>query len=678
MIFLDLLMIIFVLMGCLLISNIISHYIPSIPTALIQVALGVIVALLFSNVTLELKTEWFLLLFVAPLLYNDGRNFPRDQLWNMRMPILGNAIVLVLITTIAGGYFIHWLIPSIPLAAAFALAAILSPTDPVAVNGIAKRIQIPEKILNVVRGESLINDASGLVAFNYAVAAVVTGYFSIKEALIDFSYTFLVGALIGLVVGIILTQIRFSLRRAGIRDVVFHTLLQLLTPFLVYLAAEDLFHASGVIAVVVAGITQALVKDKTETVLAEEQLLTENTWSIVLFILNGIVFLLLGLNIPSTVEASIENESINNWKLIGYAVAIGTAILVIRFIWSHIGAIYEYKKGRDEEKPTLKTSLLSSLTGVRGAVTMAGILSLPFFTKNGELFPERSLLLFLASAVILFTLLVATVFLPLLIDTEETKEEKADSLSFNEAKQKILMASIKQIHREINDKNRTAAYQLIGEYQQLFRQAQLDGNAAKTGNPGYQSEIMKIRLKALSIEEQYIQELHKGNHLDEDMYIGFQTAFIERKRAIHQNMRKGVLYILYRVVHEWRITRKKYRLDKEQFISYIKMRQDVRRNTYQQALIYLKEQAAISHEPDLYYIVSFEYERALNQLKKPVTMDTNKQEEIKDELRSVITETERAEVHHMYEMGEINREQERELRRFINYIESVNLYEQVE
>ena len=312
----DLLMIILLLIGCLLISNIIGHYLPFIPTALIQIAIGVILALLFSNITLELETEWFLLLFVAPLLYNDGRNFPREELWNMKMPILGNAIILVLITTLAGGYFIHWLIPSIPLAAAFALAAILSPTDPVAVNGIAKRIQIPEKILNVVRGESLINDASGLVAFKYAVVAVVTGYFSIKEALLNFSYTFLIGGILGLVVGTILTQIRFSLRRAGIRDVIFHTLLQLLTPFIVYLVAEDVFHASGVIAVVVAGIAQALVKDKTEILLAEEQLLTENTWSIVLFILNGIVFLLLGLNIPSSMEESIENTSINNWKLI--------------------------------------------------------------------------------------------------------------------------------------------------------------------------------------------------------------------------------------------------------------------------------------------------------------------------------------------------------------------------
>ncbi len=673
----DLLMIVLLLIGCLLISNIISHYIPSIPTALIQIALGIIIALSIKGVSLELETEWFLLLFVAPLLYNDGRNFPREDLWNMKMPILGNAIILVLITTVAGGYFIHWLIPSIPLAAAFALAAILSPTDPVAVNGIAKRIQIPEKILNIVRGESLINDASGLVAFKYAVAAVVTGYFSIKEALLNFSYTFIVGAILGLVVGTIITQIRFSLRRVGIRDVVFHTLLQLLTPFIVYLVAEDLFHASGVIAVVVAGIAQALVKDKTETVLAEEQLLTENTWSIILFVLNGIVFLLLGLNIPSSMKASIENTSINNWKLIGYALAIGAVILGIRFVWSHITSIYEYKKGYDAS-PSLKSSLLSSLTGVRGAVTMAGVLSLPIITDNGTVFPERALILFLASAVILFTLIIATLFLPLLIDSNQLGEEYDEQLNFNEAKKKILLASIKQIHREMNDDNRNVAYQLIGEYQQLFRQAQLDGNAAKSGKPEHQSEITSVRLKALKMEEEYIKNLYERHHLDEGMYVSFQITFSERKRVIQHNMQKGFSYILYRFLREWRIARKKYRLDKEQFISYVRMKQEVRANAFEQALNYLKKQAQKAQNPEIYYMISFEYERALDQIRKPVTTNSSRQEEIKDELRAVITETERAEIHKMYEAGEISREQERQLRRFVNYIESVNLYEKVE
>ncbi|MFS0645706.1 cation:proton antiporter [Siminovitchia sp. 179-K 8D1 HS] len=343
---------------------------------MIQIACGIILALLFRDIALEIETEWFLLLFVAPILYNDGRHFPREELWKMRTSIFGNAVILVLITTICGGFFIHWLVPDIPLIPAFALAAILSPTDPVAVNGIAKRIRIPEKVLNLVRGESLINDASGLVAFNYAVAAVVTGYFSLKTAILDFTYMFLAGALLGLMMGLFITWIRFALRKQGINDVTFHSLLQILTPFIIFMVTEHLLHASGVIAVVVAGVLHSLVRERTETMMAEEQVLTENSWSIVLFILNGIVFLLLGLNIPSSMMKTVANPNIGNWNAIGYVIAIGIVILGIRFVWSYLVSFYEYrlKKKKAAEKPDLKTAVFTSLTGVRGAVTMAGVL----------------------------------------------------------------------------------------------------------------------------------------------------------------------------------------------------------------------------------------------------------------------------------------------------------------
>lgn len=343
----DLLITVILLLICLVISNIISHYIPMIPTALTQIALGILIALAYKEFSLELETEWFLLLFVAPLLYNDGRYFPRDQLWNMRGAILGNAIILVVLTTLGGGYLIHAVIPDIPLAAAFALAAILSPTDPVAVNGIAKRIHIPEKVLNLVRGESLINDASGLVAFNYAVAAVVTGYFSLKEALFDFSYMFVVGALLGFVLSLAMAWIRFSLLKQGIKDTTLHSLLQILTPFLIFIVTEEFLHASGVIAVVVGGIVHSLMRERTETMLAEEQLLTENIWSTLLFVLNGVVFLLLGLNIPSSIQDTVANPNINNVLAMGYVLIVGVGILGIRFIWSHLFAIHDYKKARE-------------------------------------------------------------------------------------------------------------------------------------------------------------------------------------------------------------------------------------------------------------------------------------------------------------------------------------------
>ncbi|MFK5280350.1 cation:proton antiporter, partial [Lacticaseibacillus paracasei] len=163
----------------------------------IQVALG-LGAALFFHLEINLATDWFMLLFIAPLLFYDGRNFPRRELWELRGPIIGNAIFLVFVTMLVGGYLIHFLIPPMPLPASFALAAILSPTDPIAVQSLAKRVHLPKGVLHLVSGESLINDASGLIGFKYGIAATMTGTFVLGNAVRDFFYVAIVGALAGL------------------------------------------------------------------------------------------------------------------------------------------------------------------------------------------------------------------------------------------------------------------------------------------------------------------------------------------------------------------------------------------------------------------------------------------------------------------------------------------------
>lgn len=674
----DLIIIVLLLILSLLLSNIIGHYLPFIPMALVQIGFGILIAVLFPTFNIHLESEWFLLLFVAPLLYNDGRNFPREDLWNMRGSILSNAIVLVIITTLAGGWFIHWLIPSIPYAASFALAAILSPTDPVAVNGIAKRVQIPERILSVVRGESLINDASGLVAFKFAVAAAVSGYFSLQSAVLTFAYTFVVGAVLGLVLSVILTQIRFWLRHSGIRDSVFHTLFQLVTPFVIYLVAEDIFHASGVIAVVIGGIAHALMNEKTETILAEEQLLTENSWSISLFVLNGLVFLLLGLNIPDSMKNSISDRHSNSWILAFDAIIIAFVILGIRFVWSHFFNSLQYKLKNNDTKPTIKTSLISSLVGVRGAVTMAGILSLPYVINDGDAFPERTTIIFLASAAILVTLLLATIFLPILTDKDEGVVLADGQYSFNRAKMQVLLKSLQSLQSTINDENRRITYELIDDLQQMFRQLQLEANAEQSQKQ--KQELAKIRERAIQVERKYVTQLYKTHQLDEDMYTALTKTIEERLTRQETNMFMSLWTMTRQVFRMWLLTRRGKNNDKSQFYSYIRMRQDVRRQTFLEALQFLRAERdeAPKHKKPLYVIVIYEYEKAYEKLRKVTTVDSAREEEIREELHIQVMETQRSEIHRMYEEGLISREQEKDLRRFVNYIESVSLYEYVD
>lgn len=673
-------MAVLLLLFCLLISNIISHYIPFIPTALTQIAFGIVLALIFQDLSFNLETEWFLLLFVAPLLYNDGRHFPREELWKMITPIFGNAVVLVLLTTIGGGYFIHWMISDIPLAASFALAAILSPTDPVAVNGIAKRIHIPEKVLNLVRGESLINDASGLVAFNYAVASVVTGFFSLREAVFDFTYMFLAGAILGFFLGILITWIRFMLRKQGINDVTFHSLLQIMTPFIIFIITEELLHASGVIAVVVAGIFHSLINDKTELVNAEEKVVTENIGSIILFVLNGIVFILLGLNIPSSMIETVQNPNISNRLVIGYVIAIGMVIFVIRFVWSYFFTYYEYRfiKIKNVAKPNVRMTLFISLTGVRGAVTMAGVLSIPFVVLSGETFPQRSLILFLAAGVILLTLVGATVLLPLLSKGENPEEVLPKQMDLNVAKQKLLLSAIKKIKLEMNEENTPVAYELIDEYKKKFNTYQSERDMLLGERENYQSKMMETRLLALKAERQFIQSINDEGRINEEVFEIFTKYLDHREEALSNNVLSGTMYLIGMIKREWNRLRGRYSKVKESRLAQLRLGRDIQMKALQAGLHRLEEYAKQYGKTEIVRKVIGDYKRMIKRLKRPTVQYNEKTEEQKEELRIKVMDIERSEIHQMYESGEISNVQAKELRRFLNYIETVALHEHAE
>ncbi|MGI2326882.1 Na+/H+ antiporter [Planococcus sp. YIM B11945] len=672
----DLLIIILLLLVCLLISNIVSHYTPFIPTALIQVALGIILVLIFEDLSFEIETEWFLLLFIAPLLYNDGRHFPREELWKMRGPILGNAVILVVLTMLGGGYFIHWLIPAIPLAACFALAAILSPTDPVAVNGIAKRIHIPEKVLNLVRGESLINDASGLVAFNYAVAAVVTGYFSLSEAVWDFSYKFVAGAVLGLILALVIIWVRLLLRKQGINDVTFFTLLQVMTPFLIFIVTEDMLHASGVIAVVVAGIVHSLIRERTETLIAEEQVLTENIWTIILFILNGIVFLLLGLNIPSSMSGILESADSRIWTILGYVIALGIVILGIRFVWAYLFSIYEYRfsKGEDTGKPNLKTTLFVSLTGVRGTVTMVGVLSLPLVLESGEDFPNRSLILFLAAGTILFTLILATVLLPLLSKGMLNEGEGEDFLDIEEARRRVLLASIRTLKEEMNEENEPVAYELINEYRLRLQQLHPDDEKAHKIN----RKLRKIRLAGLEAERNFIEEAKRTYEIDPDIHEAFEKSMNRREDAISKNMRSFTFYMHGKLIRAWKRFRGQYIKDEETRLVKVQTGKDLQVKALEAAVGHLEEMAEKEEQKEPVETVIAEYRRMISGLKKPESFYNEQYDLQKEELRILVMDKGRAEILKLYNEEDITRDQAKELRRYVNYLESVTIHDQIE
>ncbi|WP_054701894.1 cation:proton antiporter [Secundilactobacillus odoratitofui] len=517
-----------------LVSNVISHYLTFIPVSLIQIALGLVMAL-FWEIEIPLDTDWFLLLFIAPLLFNDGRRFPKRELWQLRGPIFANSILLVFLTTVVGGYLIFLLVPKLSLPVSFALAAILSPTDPVAVQSISKRVNLPDRILHLVSGESLINDASGLIAFKYAVAATVTGVFSFGHAVGDFLYISLVGLIAGFVLMSLIELMRDVLRRQGINDVVFNTVLQIMTPFVVYVIAEDVFHASGVIAVVTAGAVSHAQESRLIEDLPELKLVTEKTWNIIVYLLNGVVFLILGDELPVATGKIIKDSQFSTFQAVAYAFGAWLILLVIRVVW-----IYLYQGVTKPKRPSFRVALLAGLSGVRGAVTMAGVLSLPLVLANGEPFPQRALTLFIAAGVIIISLVAAVVTLPLVapdnpqplqtrasindttdddfVVTDESEElESIHRLSEAEARIYIMRLAINAIEEQRRINNQRAAYDLILDYQFIIRRLEVQIRDDSEMRQLVQDEVT-LRQVSLAGERSALERLHVHHQISTRAY----------------------------------------------------------------------------------------------------------------------------------------------------------------
>jgi len=650
------------LLVLLLVTNVLAHYVPFIPIALIQIAVGIVVAILAKDFSIEIESEWFLLLFIAPLLYYDGAHFPREQLWKMRLPILGNAIVLVLLTTIVGGIFVHWMIPSIPLAAAFALMAILSPTDPVAVNGIAKRVHIPEHIMNLVRGESLINDASGLIAFKYAVAAIVTGYFSIKSATIDFMYMFFLGALIGIIGALFLFWIRLQLRRIGIIDVTFYVLLQVLAPFILFFLSEEVFHASGVISVVAGGIIATIIKEKAESVIAQEHVVTQHVWSILTFSLNGIIFILLGLMLPTATKFILVSEEINNSVLIFYVVVIGVMVLGIRFIWTMFFDLLDKKLFKSEDTLTFKDHIVTTLVGVRGTITMVGIISLPFLTEKGENFPERQLLLFLAAGVILFTLIIATIFLPLL-----NKQEAIQQSNLMKEKRKMIEHAIQSIQLETDEENAPVALSLINQYNAMLLNIELE--QSETILQTYKQKILEARQVGMELEIFYTRQYMTEHGFNQTIQQEINYILKERKDMLNNRSFTLLKRRLRNFIHERKLS--KLPIDIVEQINKVKKNL----TDYVSSSIVSHVQETNEHSIDIAQKVAMYYRHMQYATYK---MDASKKEETKEYLALIAIEAQRSLINEWYQAGNINNEVAKELRRFVINLESVILLEEEE
>ena len=433
-------------------SGYVARVLPiALPLPLIQVAAGAVISGVFRH-GIALEPDIFFLLFLPPLLFVDGWRIPKIGLFRDKATILELALGLVLFTVVGAGWLLHWMIPAMPLAVAFALAAIVAPTDPVAVSSITARVPMPPRLMHIVEGESLLNDASGLVCFRFAVAAAVTGHFSLAQASLTFLWVALAGIAAGIAITFAITRAHGILqRRFGEEDGV-PVLINLLTPFGAYLVAERL-EASGILAAVAAGITMSYL-ELSGGATPGTRIRRNVIWDALQFTLNGTMFVLLGEQLPDIVRGALHpagGTPYDLWWLVGRALAFSLGLVLLRFAWVWISlqlTILNRKRlGRQVFKPKLRVMLATSVAGVRGALTMAGVLTLPLALPNGDPFPARHLAIFLASSVIVVSLLLASAALPALLRGLEMPAEPEAKCSEDDARHAATLAAIAALER---------------------------------------------------------------------------------------------------------------------------------------------------------------------------------------------------------------------------------------
>lgn len=508
-----------------ILGSFLNNLFPRIPAALFQIILGAAVTFI-PNLPLhfEFESEMFMMLVIAPLLFTDGFNSSLKNIWLYKRPIIYMAIFLVLVTVIVVGSIIHLLLPMIPWAACFVLAAVLSPTDAVAVKSITKGMKLPKGLMAILEGESLLNDASGLVSFNIALAAVLTNTFSVTNA----SYKFLVvaggGAIFGLIIGIAFSYIKFIFSTKFADEFNILVIFQLITPVIVFYLAEHI-GVSGIVAVVITALVYNYQrKHHLLTVVSSDAAVTiDSTQQIASYVLNGFVFTFLGYLLPEIYHTVFNNREIDivYGFIISLVIVLGLMIVRLTFVYFNYISFqpHHFTTARKTAKIILNRkfdkgnysrfnySLITSLCGIHGTVTLATALMIPVVTATGDNFPLRNTILFIASNVVLLSIIIGTIALPLVVKNEdEEKEYTQYSL-----REKILEGTLEELkERDISKKSieEKVAYAIeiksLHELKIYFRNMQ-------TGRFKNTNEPLSLHKKIMKAQDKVLPEILKDN-----------------------------------------------------------------------------------------------------------------------------------------------------------------------
>jgi Na+/H+ antiporter len=476
---------------------------------ILLVLAGLVISFIPGVPLIKIEPDLIFFIFLPPLLYEAAWTVSWKEMWRWRRIITSFAFIVVFVSALSVALVSNYFFPGFSLALGFLLGGIVSPPDAVSAGAILKFVKVPKTISSILEGESLLNDASSLIIFRFAMIAVATEQFIFYKAAMSFSWMIFGGVGIGLLIGWLFMKAHKYLPTDANVDIV----LSLLTPYIIYLAAEEA-HSSGVLAVVCGGLL--LSNNRHRFLSSKSRLQGINVWESFCFILNGLVFMLIGLDLPQ-ITKGLEEVSI--LTAIGYGVLI-TFVLIVSRILSTYGAVVVTLIARnfitvaDSRNPGLKTPFILGWTGMRGVVSLAAALSIPVYLNNGNGFPQRNLILFITFVVILLTLVIQGLTLPYFIkklnfkiDDDVLPREEA----YNQLRKELAEYALDYIKTHYNDhvENNTSLQQLIIKWEQ---------HTNEIDNESIGKDLKDIYLDLLNKQRAWlINKNHEDKTLDESL-----------------------------------------------------------------------------------------------------------------------------------------------------------------
>ena len=510
-----------VLLFSLILSNVINRVFPRLPLPLIQIIFGVGIGFLFKERAFELETELFLAFIIAPLLFREGEESDITSILRNWKLILFLIFPVIFVSTLGIGYLAKAVLPaSVPLSACLAIGAALGPTDLVAYSAISKRFSFPKWISYILQGEGLLNDASGLVAFQVAVTALTTGAFSLLDASWNLVISVLGGFLVGLITALLNRLFLTILDNMDAADVTGALLLELVLPISSYFVAEEI-HASGIIAVVVAGISLASRFKKITVFDAKLDSVSHTIWGTITFMLNGMVFFLLGTELPTLAAPVLRSTTYDNlWMLL--AIVLLTATMFgIRFVM--ISAVFAQRAWRAKRslKKIWKGATLLTFSGVKGTVSIATILLLPVANMTAL---EHSLLLFTVAGVLV---------LPKLATGPAHTTNHYMQIA-------ILNDVVGELEKDLKQStNQGAVYATIDNYNQRLEDLILEQESNDV-----KEELANIRVMIMEIESEGLEYAYKKGKISELEYNLYQRYIKSLERRINRGFVSSLSYAL--------------------------------------------------------------------------------------------------------------------------------------